>query len=372
MRFGIWYLMNIKRLLKRISFIVLLLLIPVLILAMRFVSADGSGVLRIVLCCEDKDDEYAAEIADKLTDSSGIILYSTADSPEAAEKAVAQHQADAAWILHADLEQAVSDYNAGKGPMVTVIEREDNPPLRLSRTLLYGKLFPQLSYDMYERFVVKTLGLNISHKRLQKIYNNNKEHKGIVEIKPFYGGYAEENENLNYLNSPLRGLLSLVVMLCGLAAAMYYLDDKKEQRYSSLQPAKHIFPALALCLAAVTIAGLVMLAAIFISGTGMAVWTELLSMLLFIPCAAGFALFMCTLFRSPGGLGAALPFFIIFMLVLCPVFLELPVLEPIKLMLPPTMYLRACVNPLYLLYLGIYIVCIYGAAFIVNGIKKRY
>ena len=370
MRFGIRYLLNIKRLLKRVSFIVILLLMPLLIFAMRYVNTKDSGVLNIVLTCEDKSDEYAREITEKLVNGDGMISYRIVDSRESAEKAVAEGHADAAWIFPANFTEKVSAYDAGKGSIVTVIEREDTPVLQLSRTLLYGKLFPHIAYDMYEQYVLKTLGIDIPHEKLLEIYKNNEGQKSIIEVKQFYGDYAEENEELNYLNAPLRGMLSLVVVLCGLAAAMYFLEDMKAQRYGRFSPPKRIVAGIALCLAAVTLAGIAMFISIYVSGTNTSLFKELITMLLFIPCAAGFAVLMCSIFRSPARLGAWLPLFIIFMLVLSPVFLDLPVLKPVQMIFPTTMYLKACVDPWYILYSVIYLICISCAVFVINRIRN--
>ena len=184
-------------------------------------------------------------------------------------------------------------------------------------------------------------------------------------------GYAQNNENINYLNAPIRGMLSLLVILATLAAGMYFLADQEEGRYDWMSYEKRLRPAFGSCFAAATLSGIAVLVAVMLSGIRTAIWIELIAMMLFILSATGFGFLMATIFRSPGKLGASLPFFIISMLALCPIFFNVKMLPAIRLLLPPTYYLRSVYEPRYLGYAVVYTVSVYALTFVVNLVLNR-
>ena len=51
------YVLFSKRFLKKISFLLLLLAVPVLVFCLKNVSGQESGILHIVICLEDEEDE---------------------------------------------------------------------------------------------------------------------------------------------------------------------------------------------------------------------------------------------------------------------------------------------------------------------------
>ena len=65
-RIAVWYYLLNKRLLKKRSFLILLLLVPLLVFGMRIVSKQDSGVLTILLCSSETSDDLPKEVVDKL------------------------------------------------------------------------------------------------------------------------------------------------------------------------------------------------------------------------------------------------------------------------------------------------------------------
>ena len=80
-----FYLLN-KRLLKKISFLILLGCIPLLVLGVNFMSGQDSGMLRIVLAGEGQQDELADRVMEELKGQDSMVQFLIADSARQAEE----------------------------------------------------------------------------------------------------------------------------------------------------------------------------------------------------------------------------------------------------------------------------------------------
>ena len=359
-----------KRLLRKKSFVALLCVIPIILPMTNAVMSQDSGVLTIALCNDDKSS-VADEIIRLLLNYDGILLFEEYDSPEAAEHAVAQANADAAWIFPKGFSKEVDEYNPDNvpSPLVEVIERESSVALKLSHEFLYGALYKTLARSTYKNYVhTKLLGEDVvSDEYLMSYYDNIDMPGSIIKIKKLNSD-EEVTSSPNYLTAPIRGLLCVLVLLCSLAAAMYFLTDQSEGRYDWLPYRRRLLPAFANTLSAACLSALVAFIALQLSGISVGFGRELISMLMFIIAASGFSLIFCRLFSSAGKLGAALPGIAIITIVLSPIFFNMKILRPVRLALPTYYYLQSVHNTDYLLYMAIYCVAVYAIAFALNAL----
>ncbi len=369
----IWYLMFCKRLLHKGSFLALLCLIPcIMLLAGQTMSSGESGILTIALATQDADPMANAVIR-SLTESRSLIRYVTFASATDATEAVKKQSADGAWIFTADTSKKAEAFGAGKSgtPLVEIVIREESIPLNLAQELLYGALFPHLSYQIYQNFVYENLvtAEDVPKNTIKDYFNSIAKNDSIIEIKRL--NQDAPISKTNYLTAPLRGILSLLVVLCGLAAAMYFLQDQAEGKYDWLSPRRRLLPAFASCLSAVLFAALAVLIALFCSGFSVGLWNECIAMLLFAISCSGFCLVFCIIFRSPGKLGATIPGVMILLLALSPIFFNLKVLRPVRLMLPTYYYLQSIYNSQYNLFALFYSIGIFAVVFLLNHICKK-
>lgn len=124
--FGKWLRFQNKRLYKTPVFLALLLAIPLFTLAVSLLSEEESGFFRIQLAGV-QEGTLSARIADSLREDSELLLFSVAESGNAAKDAVRSGKADAAWIFPEDLEGALERFvlsNYTAPPAVTVFVRE--------------------------------------------------------------------------------------------------------------------------------------------------------------------------------------------------------------------------------------------------------
>lgn len=339
----LFYVLLSKRFLKKLSFVLLLCAIPVLALCLRHISEQDSGMIRIALCMEDPDDETVQALVEKLTNADSVLRCFTVEEEATARKMVERGDVDAAWIFQKDfvgrIKEMVSNGMRGDGPIL-VVEQEDNIVLQLARIKLFGALYPSLSYALFQDFAYSDLGVEATEEELRSYYE-------LFEKKDdlFRFAYSGANERSvaqpNYMTAPLRGILAILIILCGFAADMFFLQDKAGGVMDAFSLKTRRRSAYIYQLAAMVPAAVAVLTALFLLGDFTGVAGELLLMILYLTDCMVF----CNLIRcfsgTAGCLGAGIPILTLGMLVICPVFFNLRQLRAVQYLLPPYYYLSA-------------------------------
>ena len=227
-----WFLLLNKRLYKKITFVLIMLLIPTLVFGYSSLAQEESGVMTIALA-QQGDDPMAKQIMQDLKDGTNLIRYVFCDSPESAEKMVNDGKAEAAWIFADDLENRI--YRFVNRPsrttaFVQIIEQESTIPMKLSREKISGTVFGYCSRTFYLKYIRENVPemQDVSDEALLAYYDDFATNVDLFEFSYLEGeGGAEAAEEANYLLSPVRGLLATVIILGGLAAAMYFVHDDR-------------------------------------------------------------------------------------------------------------------------------------------------
>ncbi len=367
----LWYHMFNKRLFHKRSFIFILLLIPVSVFALKAALKEESGIVRIALFAENKDSVIANEIIKSLTTDDSIVTYTRYESVDKAKDAVQKQKENSLWIFRADIDTAIVDYATDKTskPLVQVISCEDTIPVKLSNEVLFAKLFKYISYESYKNFLYENVvAEDFPEDIIREYYTKYMNENGIVKLE-YLNSDDKEVKTDNFLVTPVRGILSLLVVLCGFAAAMYFLTDIKEGRYDWLSARRKLLPACALCLSAVVISCVFVFFGLLFSSLMTNFLYELIAMIVYAFAAASFCVVLCVLFRSAGNLGAVIPFFMISMLVLCPIFFNVNFFLVLRMIFPPHYYLNSIANPMYLLYMILYSPVMFALAFFLNELQ---
>lgn len=367
------FLLYNKRLFKRISFWLLLCAVPLLALAMRYLSFGESGMLHILLCEEDPADVLSGEVTGRLLTEKSVIQYTLVQQPEEARSLVESGRADAAWIFPDRMQERLdrfTDGNFQEEGLIRVIEREDNVALRLAREKLFGALYPHASYSLYRNFLLKDLGLTASEDMLYRIHENTAVEGSLFRFS-VAGGDSEASNAMqqDFLVTPVRGMLALLLLLCGLAADMYYLRDQEKGALEavSLQRRRRY-----LYLHQLTVTGavaVVSLAALRCSGI-FTIWhREILWMTVYIAMCMGFCSLLQRLCGSLHRLAALIPVLMLISFVLCPVFFSMRQMKALQYLLPPYYYLNAIHNSNYLYGMFFYCFLTWGIDLAWNRLK---
>ncbi|MCR5664663.1 MAG: ABC transporter permease [Oscillospiraceae bacterium] len=358
-RAALWFALLTKRLVKRPAYLAVLLLVPLFALALTIFSRQDSGVLHIALCVRDPGEPAAEAAVERLLAEDSIVRYERVRFPSEAREAVHSGRADAAWIFESDVSGQLQRYaSLGKGLAVTVLEREDNVFLMLSREKLFAAIYPDLSFAVFSDFLEKDMKAgDRPEEELRGYYRSETVSERILR---FTDADGSEVETKSYLVAPLRGILALLIVLSALASGMYCYREERSESFVWLSARKRRWLPLLCHVTAMLPTAIASLIAMALAGVTVDAGRELLLMLLYIPSAALFCELLRCLCPREEQFGALIPILTVAMLVFCPVFLDLDLLRPMRFVLPPAYYLRAVFSaaelPRLLLYGGVLLV----------------
>ncbi len=364
---GKWLLLLNKRLYKKLTFLLILALIPALVLGYGLAAQEESGVLTIALAQEGSDD-FADAVMQDLKENSNLIRFVFCDSAKDAKKMVSDSKADAAWIFAEDLQQKVYAFvqnPARKNAFVKVIENEATIVLKLAREKLSGTVFGHCSPTFYLAYVrnhVPALD-GMTDEALLQYYDNFAKDVHLFEFADLEGVQGEaEVESANYLLTPVRGMLGVVIVLGALAAAMYFIRDEQAGTFALVRQKRKAGMEFACQMIAVLNIGVAVLLAMVMAGLAENLIRELVILVLYAVSTALFGMTVRRLCGSLSAVGTALPLLTVVMLVVCPVFFDLGALRAVQYLLPPTYYINAATSDRFLLLMCLYasvLLCVY-------------
>lgn len=353
-----WLYMLSKRLYKRAAFLAILVLIPLAVLALEVASHGDSGFLHVVLVETDPDDLVSSALVERFLEEPSLVMFTYVDSPREALDMVEQGEADAAWIFPDDMEQKLTRFVTShytRGGVVTVVERKQTVISRVAREKLNFALqhySAPVCYLNYARNNVPQLD-GLTDQELMTYFNDVEFNQELFRFRTPDGGSTVQTDT-NYLLAPVRGLLGVLMVLCGLAAALFYFQDEERGTFALVPLRRRGAVAFACLFIAVLNVSVVILPALWLGGVAVHLLKELLILLLYAVCCAAFCLLMLRLCRSVRVLAAVLPVLVTGMIVGCPIFFDIHVAPWLKIMLPPTYLVYAAYDNRYLLYMPLY------------------
>jgi len=362
-----------KRLLKKISFLIILCSIPLLVLGVNLMAKQESGILRVILCQEDADD-LSEKIVSQLLDMKSALSFVEVETEEEAIRLVQANKADAAWIFPEDFEGVMKTYfqeGIWDEPLIRVVEKEDNVMLHLSREVLFGGLYSSITYTVYEQFVRTEVldGTEVSDEELWESYQKTNMEENMFVFSYLDGETADMGTS--YMLYPVRGLLALVIVLCGLALGLYFMQDEQNGIFIRLPLNRTVLGSVLYQMPGLVDVGLVVLLALFFSGLAIGMLTELGLMFVYLWMVAGFSDLVRRLCKKQVRLGALIPMLVLVMLAVTPIFMGAPNMKWLQLLLPPYYYINALHSNAYRIGMLVYVAVIFAVDFVVLKLQER-
>lgn len=372
-RVFLWLMMLNKRLLKKISFLIILCSIPLLVLGVNLMAKQESGILRVILCQEDADD-LSEKIVSQLLDMKSALSFVEVETEEEAIRLVQANKADAAWIFPEDFEGVMKTYfqeGIWDEPLIRVVEKEDNVMLHLSREVLFGGLYSSITYTVYEQFVRTEVldGAEVSDEELWESYQKTNMEENMFVFSYLDGETADMGTS--YMLYPVRGLLALVIVLCGLALGLYFMQDEQNGIFIRLPLNRTVLGSVLYQMPGLVDVGLVVLLALFFSGVAIGLLTELGLMFVYLWMVAGFSDLVRRLCKKQVRLGALIPMLVLIMLAVTPIFMGAPNMKWLQLLLPPYYYINALHSNAYRIGMLVYVAVIFAVDFVVLKLQER-
>lgn len=353
-----WFYMLTKRLYKKAAFIVILALILASVIVFAFAAKSDSGFVRIALTEEGAGDKISEEIIDELLRDDSMLMYARFDSPADAVAAVRSGKVDVAWIFPENMGDSPADYSLLSDGTVKVVEREQNVVTRLAREKLNAVLFDYTARAFYLSYIDEKLPEldSLGDEELLAYFEN-----AVIDDELFVFDNPESSSlgEADYLTAPLRGLLGIIIVLGGLAGALYYMKDEEKGLFANIPLNRQPLIAFVCIVTATLNISLVCLLALFASGLYAFSLTELACALLYAVATASFCMLLKEIFGSIKSLGGVIPAVIILLSVVCPVFFNFKAARAFSFIFPPTYYINVTFSAKYLLYMAGYsLICL--------------
>lgn len=367
----LWFGMLSKRLYKKPTFLILILLIPILLFGYLAISGGESGVMTVGLVCQE-EDPITREIFADLQREEKLMAFQVFEDAQEARTFLESGKLDAVWIFPGNMAEKIDAFAQKPiafNAFIKVLEREANVALVLSREKLSGAIYPYLAQRIYVHFL-RDLAPELSHLSDDDLLAYYLGTDLTVDLFDFSGS-AAGSEDTNYLLSPIRGLLGVLILLCSLATAMYYIRDEQNGTFAWVSKRWQLLPELGCHLASSLHVSAVCLVCLVIGGLAGNIWTELVLLLMYSLCCSVFAMALRQLFGTLRSLGTLLPLIMVMSLVICPVFFDLGLLRQAQYALPPTYYINAVYNSRYLLYMAGYIAAAAGFTLLIRHVKDH-
>ncbi len=325
-----------KRLYKKVSFLLILLSVVVITAVMSVAVGGDSNMLRVEIVGGENSEE-AQKIIASLTSLDSVVKY-TPRSSEEAEKMLATGKTDAIWDFGDDFDNAVMQFvkKGGYSAPINVTVRENNVFAGLTLERLYAEIYPIMSKNFYNSFLEENLGAGESE--VAKYYDNQERFSGLIKMS-YYNDSGTPDE-VNFLVTPLRGLLAMMIALCSLACALYYMHDRDNGHMDAIPLNRRFMMQIAYVLSGTVNIAVFVLIALAICGLMGNVLTEILVMLLYVIASVGFATLMCGLLSKTSRLAPVVPIMMIVMIFVCPIFLT-PNVPILNFVFPAYGYLTA-------------------------------
>ncbi len=366
-----WFVALTKRLFKNVAFVLTLCLIPLCVLAVELVSHQTHGLVTVVLSCDSIDDKEYLQIKNEFLSGDSVINFYAVDDPEKAENDVISGKADSAWIFSDNLELRLNEYvdSRHSKPLCRVLLRQDTVFTSVAREKLYGKLLCLLSKNYCYDFVSDRV--DADKEKLYAMYDE--ERKGYTEDFVNFQYIGKDNTSLsdnNYITSPIRGLLSLSVLVSIMAAMMLSIDDEKRGRYTYFPVKRRILIHISACFSGGAVCAIIAVAAMYFAGINVSFLREMAIMLLLVIASVGFVCLIGFVMSSITGFSYAIPFVVFVTVALCPVFLNTNGNMLIKSILPAYHYLNSVYSDSGIAHLAVYSVLVYPLCYIVYYLKN--
>ena len=365
-----WFYFLSKRLYKKWMFIVLICLIPVSIAALKLASTQEKGFVQIgvVNLAEDMGDK----ILDNLRDGKGIINYIVYSKEDVAKEDLQANKLDAVWILPENMEGRIASFVNRPDEdhyIVHVFRKEDSLKTRLALEKLSSAIYPFTSRLFYLKCVREDSDFdlsNLSDEEIYKYYDDFFTDERLFKFSfPDNNIEARQSEQ-DYMTSPIRGLLSVVVFLAGLASALLYIYDEKKGAFSHVKNSHRVAISFACQLAAVMNIGLFAFISMFVLGVNVSFGRELLIFLVFVINTVLFCTILQQLINRIIYFAPAMVLVSVFDILICPIFFDYTVQRIPQYLFPNAYYINSVHSNVYLhssfIYMGsafLVLLCIY-------------
>ena len=351
-------------------------LIPVLIAAFSAITASEKAGFVTVAIVNNDSTETGRAIVSSLTEKAMTIKYTEYEDESAALSDLDKQKVDAVWVLPENIEERINAFveaPSEKNYIAGVYIKENNLQVRLPLEQLTAAIYPFASGQFYLKYVRENPDFDLGELSDDVVYRYYEDYVNKADLFEFSypagTSATAENEN-NYLVYPIRGILSILTVICGFASAMYFIADQKRGTYSRVKVSGRALISFASQFTAVINLGVFVFASVFILGVNTSALRETLIFAVFVVNVTLFCTVLQQLFDNMIIFVSLATLLTVLQALICPVFFNYSIQKIPQLIFPNTYYINSVHSNLYLAYSFVYM-AVLSAVFALIYLRKR-
>lgn len=385
-RYFTWFILYSKRLLKKPSFLILLLLLPLCTIALTKLSKEADSAIQVGIYLDLQEaDDLAKSAYHILLEDKSLVHFHAYDSTEEMIHDIKTKKLDCGYFFPSQLEKALQ--NNGSEETIIVYSPRDSLSSKMVNEKVYSAIIQDYSFVILEDFVSREkifshMDDSILHKKLlsgYELYRSNGStftfDYGIADTPQSDTQTLDTSSPLDYLTLPIRGMLAVLILIAGFCGGLLWYTDNKNGIYQQVSGSLSYFLTFITIWIPTLFTGIISLICIYLCGLNCGFGWEIFGMLFYCLLVTGFCSLLRILIPTEIMYACALPLFALISLIVCPVFSDfsiyIPVFKLLRQLLPSYHYL-ICQNDLsQLIGMGIAGMCLIGLSFFIAQSRQR-
>ena len=347
------YLLLLKRLFKKKSYILMLLMVPLMVIALKGMGSGDAGLMTIGVYIPGEDYASGA-LKENIETEPGSFRYFFYDNPDKLIADVKSQKLSEGWICPDNLDEAVEKIVASgqTDEKIEIIIREQGLSHLLGREVLNSRVYKSLARQMAVSYISEKLykgnPTEEQQEKILKTFDSYEINGNLFELGYLDDSQNQNSDDTNYIMMPLRGMLALWLLILSIAASMYYIEDQQNGIFiwwkSHLSIARDFLYYGVIML----IPTIMVLVGLKIGGVSTSLSREILAIIIYDFTLICLASILREIIRSVKGLGLITPILIIASALLSPVFIDIKAGRTFQKLCPTFHYLYSIHDDYYL------------------------
>ncbi|MCR4588396.1 MAG: hypothetical protein K5682_08320 [Lachnospiraceae bacterium] len=350
-----------KRLFYRKSYILLLIMCPLIVLTLRNAASYDDNIIQVALYDNGIRDAVTEELFENFRLEHEEMIFVDCTDEETAVQSVTDGTVDVAWIVQrplSEIQQEIEEGSFGSRkdaePFLKVCYREKNVEDTFVSELLNCAIYRYTSYAAYVSEARGHAAGEWSDEALLQVYEDNMYDKTF--LKSYYlDGTDADTEDASMFVMPMRGMLALWLFLLGLVAALYYGEDEKKGLFICWKD-RDLLIEMAYIFTILVNGSIVYLLSIWMAGIFTTLRKELICLSPYVLCTVCFAMILRRVSKNDIIYSMMMPLIILANIMFCPIFIQARVLWVIKIVFPLYHYLNSIHDPYFVNRMFVYFI----------------
>ena len=347
------YMLLLKRLFKKKSYIVMLAIVPLMVLALKGVSRGDAGLMKIGVYVPGEDYASSA-LKESIETEPGSFRYIFYDDSDKLIADVKSQKLSEGWVCPDNLDEAVENIVASgqTDEKIEIIIREQGLSHLLGREVLNSRVYESLARQMASTYIANKLykgnPTEEQQEKILKTFDSYEINGNLFELGYLDDSQNQNSDDTNYIMMPLRGILALWLLTLSIAASMYYLEDEKNGLFIWWKPRFGLIRDFLYYIVIMAIPTIMVLVGLRFGGVSTSLHREILSITIYDFVLICLANILREIIGTIKGLGIITPVLIMASALLSPVFVDFKEGRILQNLCPTFHYLNSINDAYYL------------------------